>query len=148
MDTLSLGFMLYFQAGLVLLGYLFFRCIRVLRGQVLTMEADLEAAIQSFEVRLNTIASRAPASSAPPSSAVRERPRARRETKREVVLALAHGGADAAAMAERLSLQPAEVDLLLKASRYRRAYAPNEAAVRAPSPRILDLSGVTPEAAG
>ena len=45
-------------------------------------------------------------------------------------------------------MQPVEVDLLLKASRYRSSYAPNEAAARAPNPRILDLPGVTPEAAG
>ena len=148
MDTLSIGFMLYFQAGLILLGYLFFQRIRALRVQVLTLEADLEAAVRNLEVRLNTTASRAQASGASTTLPNIERPQARRETKREIVLELAKSGADTAGIAERLKMQPAEVDLLLKASRYRRSYAPNEAADRAPNPRILDLPGVTPEAAG
>ena len=148
MDTLSIGFMLYFQVGLVLLGYLFFQRIRALRVQVLTLEADLEAAVRNLEASLNTTASRAHASDPSVPLPASETPQARRETKREIVLELANSGADTAGIAERLRMQPAEVDLLLKASRYRRAHASDARSACAPSPRILDLRGVAPDTAG
>ena len=148
MDTLGIGFMLYFQAGLVLLGYLFFERIRALRVQVLTIEADLEAVVRNLEASLNTTASRAQASDPSVPLPASETPHTRRATKREIVLELVKSGADTAEIAERLKMQPAEVDLLLKASRYRRGHAPGACSAPGPSSSILDLRGVGPEIAG
>ena len=149
MNSLSIGFMLYFQAGLVLLGYLFYRRIRALRVQLLTIEADLAAAVQNFEARLNTMASRGAPAEAPAPAPARARSSARRETKREIAFELAKTGFGTAGIAERLEMQPVEVELLLKLSRLRRGRPADDLSVHSTSPpHIHDVPGVEAETAG
>ena len=147
-DTFSIGFMLYFQAGLILLGYLGFRRIRLLRVQVLTLEADLDAASQNFEARYRAIALRAPAKNTSTPASSHEDPQAHRKTKREIALELAVSGMDAAEIAERLGMQIVEVELFLKASRHRKGDAWDANTTRVPAPPSLDLPGLAREYPG
>ena len=147
-DTFSIGFMLYFQAGLILLGYLGFRRIRLLRVQVLTLEADLDAASQNIEARYRAIALRAPPKNTSTPACSHEDPQAHRKTKREIALELAVSGMDTTEIAERLGMEIAEVELCLKASRYRKgdAWDANTTGVRARPD--LDLPGLAREYPG
>ena len=149
MDSLNIGFMLYFQVGLVLLGYLFCRRVRALRTHLLTIEADLEATVQNFEARLSTIASRGvPAEVPSPAPACAESSTCR-ETKREIAFELAKSGFGTAGIAERLEMQPVEVDLLLKVSRCRRGRPAEDLSGHSTSPpHMLDVPGVAAETAG
>jgi hypothetical protein len=96
------------------------RRVHLLRMRFLNLEARIEAALDELRERLNELPSAPANRPLAPVASTGPAPGAGRSEQRWKALDLARQGAGTREIARTLEMQPAEIDLLLKVSRYQK----------------------------